>query len=69
MRTRGGLEPFCFARLRNSQAARQATTAVITTKRIFGARNTIANTSGIRTSAVRMRFMPNVRIHRQVSKP
>src|SRR3954451_879424 len=62
---RGGAAPFCCSRVRSSQPARHATTAVaaVNSHCHEGGRNTSTRTKGIRTTAVSTRFIGGLRIH------
>ena len=65
VRIRGGLAPRCSVSARNSQAASMATPATTSVISHMGPMNTSASTSGAKMSAVRTRFIPALRIHRQ----
>lgn len=60
---RGGFGPPFSAIPRYSHAARAANATVTSVISHRGPRNTKTRTNGIKTRAVRMRFMPRLRIH------
>src|SRR5580658_8559469 len=68
---RGGLAPARTVRPRYSQAASMETAAVARVNRSFhlGGRKTRSRTTGTRTRAVRMRFIPGLRIHCRAGVP